>query len=42
MLFVLHNWHWRLQEAAQLRDELAREYDNRAQAAVREKQQLDL
>ena len=31
-----------LQEAAHLRDELAREYDMRAQAAVREKQQLDL
>ncbi|KAL0054253.1 hypothetical protein WJX82_006139 [Trebouxia sp. C0006] len=32
----------RLEEAAQLRDELAREYDRRAAAAVREKQQLDL
>lgn len=31
-----------VQEAAHLRDELAREYDMRAQAAVREKQQLDL
>jgi len=31
-----------LQEAAQLRDELACEYDKRAAAAVREKQQLDL
>ena len=31
-----------VQEAAILRDELAREYDMRAQAAVREKQQLDL
>lgn len=30
------------QEAAHLRDELAREYDMRAQAAVRQKQQLDL
>ena len=31
-----------VQEAAHLRDELAREYDMRAQAAVRQKQQLDL
>ncbi|KAL3144978.1 hypothetical protein ABBQ32_003482 [Trebouxia sp. C0010 RCD-2024] len=32
----------RFEEAAHLRDELAREYDMRAQAAVRQKQQLDL
>lgn len=31
-----------LQEAAQLRDELSNEYDRRAAAEVREKQQLDL
>lgn len=34
--------YYTVQEAAHLRDELAREYDMRAQAAVREKQQLDL
>lgn len=33
---------WLVQEAAQLRDELAREYDMRAAAETREKQQLDL
>ena len=31
-----------LQEAAELRDELACEYDKRAEAAGRQKQQLDL
>lgn len=31
-----------LQEAAQLRDELSREYDMRAAAESRQKQQLDL
>lgn len=42
MLNMVLHAHPLLQEAAQLRDELSREYDRRAAAEIREKQQLDL